>query len=131
MQFGQTLLRILWKLWHANPKYGPLRIAKYDIKDGFYRLFLRALDCLRLAVILPKYPNETKLVAIPLSCTMGWVQSPPTFCTMSETICDLANEATRKQEPQVAPHRLAVMAGLHDDLSFSWVPHDHSKRAHP
>jgi hypothetical protein len=45
---------ILWLLRHANPKFGPARLAKYDVKDGFYRLLLRALDCLRLALVLPK-----------------------------------------------------------------------------
>jgi hypothetical protein len=64
MQVGRALPRILWLLRHANPEFGPPRLAKYDVKDGFYRLFLRALDCLRLALVLPKYEGEAQLVAI-------------------------------------------------------------------
>jgi hypothetical protein len=122
MQFGRTLPHILWLLRHANPKFGPPQLAKYDIKDGFYCLFLRALDCLRLALVLPKYKGETQLVGIPLACTMGWVQSPPTFCTMSETVCDLANHAIQSNKLADTEHRLKAQAGVNDDLSYYWEP---------
>jgi hypothetical protein len=125
MQFGRALPRILWLLRHANPKFGPARLAKYDVKDGFYHLFLRALDCLCLALVLPKYEGKTQLVAISLACTMGWVQSPPpTFCTMSETVCDLANHAIRSNKPAEAEHRLETHASVNDNLSYSWEPRD-------
>ena len=55
------------------------------MKDGFYRMFLRARDLLRLALVLPKYEGEPQLIGIPMSSTMGWMQSPPSFSTMSET----------------------------------------------
>ena len=121
MQFGRTLQRVCREVRHANPKFGPVRASKYDIKDGFYRLSLRARDCLRLALVFPKFPNEEQLVAIPLSTTMGWVQSPPTFCTMSETVCDLANRATRLKLPE-QPHRLEDVAAALDDVSFCPAP---------
>ena len=88
MQFGRALPRILKDIRHANPRFGPPLLAKHDVKDGFYRLLLRAQDCPRLALVLPKFDDEEALVAIPLACAMGWVESPPTFCTMSETVCD-------------------------------------------
>jgi len=69
----------------------PVYLSKFDIKDGFYRLFLAANDCPRLSIILPLYPDEEQLVAIPLACTMGWTQLPPSFCTMSETVTDITN----------------------------------------
>jgi hypothetical protein len=106
MQFGHALSRLLYQIRHANPKYGPVRQAKHDIKDGFYRLFLKATDCLRLALVLPRYPGEPQLIGIPMACTMGWVQSPPTFCTMSETVCDLANDSFQKSPLEPPPHRL-------------------------
>jgi hypothetical protein len=105
MQFGRTLQRLLWLIQHANPKFGPPKTNKQDLKDGFYRLFLKALDCLRLAVVLPKFKGEPQLIAIPLACTMGWVQLPPSFCVMSETVCDLANQAIRSNHI-TPPHRL-------------------------
>ena len=123
MQFGRALHRLLAMVRHANPKFGPVRAAKYDIKDGFYRLFLRPSDCLRLSLVLPAYENEEQLVAIPLACTMGWVQSPPTFCAMSETVCDLANRSIRLIPSEGPPtHRLDDAAAVSDDLSYSWEP---------
>ena len=119
MQFG-----------HANPKFGPVRASKYDIKDGFYRLFLKARDCLRLSLVLPKYEGEEQLVAIPLACTMGWVQSPPTFCTMSETVCDLANKAIRSNQRLTSPHRLEATAADGDDLSKSLQPRPRDQDDH-
>ena len=55
MQFGWALERLLYKVRHADPKFGPVRISKADIKDGFYRLFLNPSDCLRLGIVLPEY----------------------------------------------------------------------------
>ena len=114
MQFGGTLPRILWRLRHADPRYGPVHMAKYDVADGFYRLHLNANDAPKLAVILPAYPGEPQLIAIPLSTTMGWVSSPPTFCAASETIADLSNKALARGEP-AAPHRLEAVAKALDE----------------
>ena len=122
MQFGWALHRLLTIIRHADPRYGPVRASKADIKDGFYRLFLKALDCLRLGLVLPKYAGEPQLIGIPLACTMGWVQSPPTFCTMSETVCDIANQAFKDSPRDAPPHRLEEPSAEQDDLSPSLEP---------
>ena len=57
-----------------------------------------------------------------MACTMGWVQSPPTFCTMSETVCDLANQALHKPAHLSRPHRLKEQASIADNLSRSLTP---------
>ena len=57
-----------------------------------------------------------------MACTMGWVQSPPTFCTMSETVCDLANQARREPAHLSRPHRLEEQASIADGLSRSLTP---------
>ena len=46
MQFGGALPRLLYYVRHQNPRFGPLKGAKHDIKDGYYRMFLKVLDCL-------------------------------------------------------------------------------------
>ena len=122
MQFGGTLHCVLHLIRHANPKFGPVRLSKHDLKDGFHQLFLQVLACLRLAVLLPKCADEPQLIGIPMACTMGWVQSPPTFCTMSETICDLANACFARSPLRVQPHRLEPQAAELDDLSPSMEP---------
>ena len=107
---------------HANPKCGPVRTSKHDIKDGFCRLFLRAQDSLRLSIILPRHPGEPQLIGIPMACTMGWVQLPPTFCTVSETVCDLANDAMRVQGKVAEPHRLDTIPEVMGDYDRSMNP---------
>jgi hypothetical protein len=113
LQFGGTLNRLLRDIRHADPAYGPVHLSKYDIKDGYYRMFLRANDCPRLAIIMPRYEGEEQLIAIPMACTMGWVQSPATFCTMSETIADLTN-AREGAKLKPVPHRLEELAAVQD-----------------
>ena len=91
-------------------------MAKYNISDGFYWMFLDPEDSFKLSIFMPHYEGEPQLVVIPLSTTMGWVLSPPTFCTASETMADLANASLYKC--MVPPHCLEDAASLHD----SWEP---------
>ncbi len=116
MQFGGALARIMRDVRHADPAHGPVYLSKYDIKDGYYRMFLAASDCPRLAIVLPLYEGEEQLVAIPMSTTMGWVQSPPTFCAMSETIADITNAKANAFPLEAPPHRLEAQAAMADDI---------------
>ena len=110
MQFGGALPRILTKIHRADPRHGPVYLAKYDLSDGFYRMHLAPADMFKLATMLPLMEGEEQLVAIPLVCTMGWTNSPPTFSTMSETVCDvLNNNMYRRHAP---PHRLEEAAAV-------------------
>ena len=105
MQFGKALTRILWALSCANPCYGPVSLAKFDLSDGFYRIQLRWQAIPSLGVLLPQAPDEIPLVALPLVLPMGWTESPPAFCAATETVADLANATLARHEPQEA-HRL-------------------------
>jgi hypothetical protein len=105
MQFGRALLRLLTQIVQADPRFGAVLMAKFDLSDGYYRVPLKTEDALKLAVVLPQAENEPVLIAIPLVLPMGWTESPPFFCTTTETIADLAN-ATLAQHPVVATHCL-------------------------
>ena len=91
MQFGRTLHRLLQRIAHAEPSYGPVYLGKIDIADGFYCVSLQPHDLPRLGVILPTTTGEP-LVALPLTLPMGWVESPPYFTAVTETACDLVND---------------------------------------
>jgi hypothetical protein len=65
MQFSSALPHILWLLRHADPDLGQVYLAKFDIANGFYRLFLDPDDATKLAVLMPRYDNEPQLVVIP------------------------------------------------------------------
>ena len=111
MQFGRALQRILQRLHDANPRYGPVYLAKVDIADGFYRIGIRPADALKLAVLFPTRKGEEPLIAIPLTLPMGWKESPPAFCTATETVADLANHAIA-YAPELGdqPHRLEELS---------------------
>ncbi len=102
MQFGRALQRVLHRVHHSNPAFGPVFLAKFDISDGFYRMHLVPDQAPNLAVSMPRCKGEPPLVAIPLVCTMGWVNSPPSFCAMSETVADIANQ--RMGRRHAPPH---------------------------
>ena len=82
-------------------------MMKVDIADGFYRVGLAPEDVPSLGVCLPPGPDGKTLVAFPLVLPMGWVESLPQFCAVTENVADLANTALREKTPQLrTPHRL-------------------------
>ena len=99
MQFERSLQRIFTRIVHADRRYGPVHMAKIDIADGFYRVWLQVEDIPKLGVALPSAPGSPPLVAFPLALPMGWVEFPPYFTVLTETACDLANAALKTRQP--------------------------------
>jgi hypothetical protein len=69
-------------------------MAKWDIKDGFW-----CMDCAEggewnFTYVLPQKEGEPVLLVVPMSLQMGWVESPPNFCTATETARDVTTEYT-------------------------------------
>jgi hypothetical protein len=109
MQFGRALPRVLQRIVHADPQHGPVYMCKVDIADGFYRLHLAPGDIAALGVAFPPAPDGTPLIAFPLTCPMGWVESPPWFSAATETGADLANSLLATDYVPAA-HRLDAPA---------------------
>ena len=110
MQFGRTLQRIMHTIVHAEPRYGPVYTSKIDIADGFYRVWIQLEDIPKLGVALPAAPGSTPLVPFPLALPMGWVESPPFFTTLTETVCNLSNAKLADTTFREDPHRLEQTA---------------------
>ena len=113
IQFGRALQRVLAKIVHADPRYGPVQLSKIDIADRFYRIWLQWADIPKLGVALPTSPKQPPLITFPLALPMGWVESPPYFTTFSETACDLANLSLGASDMPTgyrAVHRLEAVA---------------------
>ena len=72
--------------------------------------------------MLPKYDNEPQFLVMPMSTTMGWVQSPPTFCVMSDTICNQVNTAQHLPGLDPPKHQLESYASPLDDLLLLLAP---------
>ena len=87
MQFGRSLQRLLERIVHADPSYGPVLLGTIDIADGFYRIGLNPHDVPRLGgVILPTTAGEP-LVALPLALPMGGLGREPPFLHRSHQDC--------------------------------------------
>ena len=109
MQFGRALQRIV----RADPPYGPVALSKFDIADGFYRVWLQLADIPKLGVVLPTTPLQPYLIAFPLAPPMRWVKSPPYFTACTETACDHANMALQSRDRsrvRSSAHRLEAVA---------------------
>ncbi len=66
-------------------------MAKWDIKDGFWRLDCREGEEYNFAYVLPQPEDQPTILVIPTSLQMGWIKSPGFFCAASETSRDVAN----------------------------------------
>ena len=108
-------------------------MIKVDIADVFYRVGLAPEDVPSLGVCLPLGLDGKTLVASLLVLPMGWVESPPQFCAVTETVADLANTALwEKTLRRRTPHRLyqvleSTVPGLgspisgHSDINHNQV----------
>ena len=115
MQFGHALDRVLHRIYYASRRYGPPFVIKVDLADGFYRVPLLPADMPALACAFPNRPDEPLLVAIPLLLPMGWVASPPLFCSLTETITDIANDRFKNDPAKLPLHQLTQMADRPDN----------------
>jgi hypothetical protein len=107
MQLGRALTHVIHGIVYANPEYGAIRTMKVDIADGYYQIWVQPNDIPKLVIVLPPLSATTKsLAALPMDLLMGWVESPPQFCTATKTAADLANKRLLRPNSSVPPHQL-------------------------
>ena len=88
-QIGEYLSRII-HAFVAAEEDAKIFMAKWDIKDGFWRMDCRKGEEWNFAYVLPQPEGEPIWLVIPTSLQMGWVESPPYFCVATETARDIA-----------------------------------------
>jgi hypothetical protein len=103
-QLGHTLGRII-HAFASTSDDEKVFMDKWDIKDGFWRL-----DCARgeewnFAYVLPEKTGHSTKLIVPNSLQMGWIESPPYFCTTSETGRDVAEQYIELPLGTLAPHK--------------------------
>ena len=98
-QLGQVLPRLIWAMATAAPEHGPLFFAKWDIKDGFWRLVVSPDDAWHFCYVLPPTEHEPITLVVPTSLQMGWCESPAFFCSASETARDIAQSLNNNKTP--------------------------------
>ena len=96
-------------------------IAKFDIKDGFWRLDCTDGQEWNFACVMPQPPGSWVKLVIPNSLQMGWVESPAYFCTAWETARDVATwyaESPMEPDPE---HKFLIHAM--DGADVVQLPH--------
>jgi len=88
-QLGHSLSRIIHAFASASDD-AKIFMAKWDIKDGFWRLDCEEDEEWNFAYVLPSSVGNKLVLVVPTSLQMGWIESPPYFCTASETARDCA-----------------------------------------
>jgi hypothetical protein len=92
-QLGECLSRIIHAFAEADEE-AKIFMAKWDIKDGFWRMDCREGEEWNFAYVLPQPEGAPTMLVVPTSLQMGWVESPPYFCAATETARDIATEYT-------------------------------------
>ena len=116
-QIGHVLPRIIHAFATAEED-AKIFMAKWDIKDGFWRLDCEAGDEWNFAYVQPSTvgTNDVCLV-VPTSLQMGWIESPPYFCTASETARDVAAQYAELPMGQLDDHPLLHRTTTHGDYA--------------
>ena len=85
-ELGNVIPRIVHTIAHMPNPHIPILFAKIDLKDGYWRMVVNALDAWNFAYVLPTIkPTTDPELVIPDSLQMGWSESPPFFCAATET----------------------------------------------
>ncbi len=90
-QLGKCLSCVIHAFAEADED-AKILMAKWDIKDGFWRMDCAEGKEWNFAYVLPQEDGKPITLVVPTSLQMGWVESPPYFCTATETSCDISTE---------------------------------------
>jgi hypothetical protein len=82
-QLGHSLTRIIHAFAETEDD-ARIFMAKWDIKDGFWRMDAKEGAKRNFVYVLPQSPGRPSYLVVPTSLQMGWVESPLFFCAASE-----------------------------------------------
>ena len=81
-QIGHVLLRLIHAFAEA-PDCAKIFQEKWNIKDGFWRLYCKEGEEWNFCYVLPQKPGIPIKLVVPTLLQMGWIESPPYSCTVS------------------------------------------------
>ena len=118
-QLGQSLDRIIHAMAQADEE-DKVFMAKWDIKDGFWRLDCQDGEEWNFAYVLPQEDGKPVKLVVPTSLQMGWIESPPYFCAASETGRDVAQQYAEAPVGSLENHKFIVHALQGGLRNFPW-----------
>ena len=102
-QIGHSLKRMIHAFAAADDN-NKIFMAKWDIKDGFWRLDCEDGEEWNFAYVLPSSVGNDVALVVPTLLQMGWIESPPYFCAASETARDVAAQYAELPLNELPPH---------------------------
>jgi len=115
-QLGQSLDRIIHAMAQADED-DKVFMAKWDIKDGFWRLDCQDGEEWNFAYVLPQEDGKPVKLVVPTSLQMGWIESPPYFCAASETGRDVAQQYAEAPVGSLENHKFIAHALQGEDYA--------------
>ena len=116
-QIGHSLQHIIHAFATSDPD-AKIFMAKWDIKDGFWRLDCEQGQEWNFCYVLPAPAGEPIQLVVPTSLQMGWIESPPYFCTASETARDVAEQYLQCPTPSLPHHKFLPKTLQHTDIDI-------------
>jgi hypothetical protein len=119
-QLSHALSRIIHAFAKAEEN-SKIFMVKWDIKDGFWQMDCTAGEEYNLAYVLPQEVGKPIVLVVPTLLQMGWVESPPYFCTTAtETARDIALEYGDTPIGSLLPHKFVTH--VTGDKDFNALP---------
>ncbi len=103
-QLRHALSRIIHAFAEVDEE-AKIFMAKWDIKDGFWRMDCKVGEEWNFAYVLPQEPNKPTKLVIPTSLQIGWVESPPYICAATKTVRDIALDYCNTPIGSLPPHK--------------------------
>jgi hypothetical protein len=103
-QIGECLARIVHAFAETDSE-AKIFTAKWDIKDGFWQMDCAEGKEWNFVYVLPQDEGKPTMLVVPTSLQMGWVESPPYFCTATETARDIITEYTEQPVGTLPRHK--------------------------
>ncbi len=123
-QLGHALGRIIHAFAEAKEDT-KIFMAKWDIKDGFWRLDCKVGEEFNFAYVLPQAAGMPTVIVVPTLLQMGWVKSPPYFCAGMEIARDIASDYSNTPIGSITPHKFVnYVRGDNDFNAFPATSED-------
>ena len=114
-QIGHVLLHLIHAFAEA-PDGAKIFQAKWDTKDVFWWLYCKEGEEWNLCCVLTQKPGMPIKLVVPTSLQMGWIESPPYFCTVSETGRDVAEQYIKNPVGSLAEHKFVDLTEVNSEI---------------
>jgi hypothetical protein len=107
-QLGHSLTRIIHAFAETEDD-ARIFMAKWDRKDGFWRMDSEEGAEWNFAYVLPQSPGQPSYLVVPTSLQMGWVESPLFFCAASEMARYVAQDYCKTKLGTLPPPQIHTL----------------------